>query len=241
MLTIQDNELSSFGSLAFSSANYTVVETNTVASIAINRNGGSIGTVTVDFATGTGSASAGTNFLAVNQTLTFTNGQLNTNVFIPIIYDPGINGDNTVSLLLFNATGGAALGSQSNAVLTIADNEFSPGVLTFATNLFSITEDVTNAVITVIRTNGFTGSVSVDYGVSNFTAVAGVDYTNVFGTLTFGNGVSTQTFLVPILDNFTQEGNRLFEARLFNQVGGASLGLTNATIRIVDNEAPQAL
>jgi uncharacterized delta-60 repeat protein len=122
-------------------------------------------------------------------------------------------------------------------VLTIVDNEFSPGVLSFATNLFSASEDVTNAVITVVRTNGFTGLVTVGYGVSNLTASAGQDFTNVSGTLTFSNNVATQTFLVPIIDNLTQEGSRLFEVRLFNQFGGASLGLTNATVRIVDNEA----
>lgn len=238
VLTIQDNELSSFGAFTFSQSAYTVVETNTVASITVNRRGGSISTVSVNFSTAAGTASEGTNYLGVAQTLTFASGQTVTNVFVPIIYDPGINGDKTVTLILSGPTAGAVLGSPSSAVLTIADNEFSPGVLGFVTNLFSISENVTNAVIIVIRTNGFTGSVSVDYGVSNFTAVAGTDFTNVFGTLTFPTGVATQSFVVPIRDNLTQEGNRLFEVRLFNQLGGASLGLTNATVRIVDDEAP---
>ncbi|MEN9573245.1 MAG: hypothetical protein RL514_1100 [Verrucomicrobiota bacterium] len=237
VLTIQDNELSSFGAFTFSQAAYTVVETNTVASITVNRSGGSLSTVTVDFTTSGGTASAGTNYLPLVQTLTFSSGETTTNVFVPVIYDPGINGDKTVNLILYNPTGGAALGSPSNAVLTLADNEFSPGVLSFVTNLFSVSENVTNAVITVIRTNGFTGLVTVDYGVSNLTALAGADFANVFGTLTFNTGVATQSFVVPVFDNLTQEGNRLFEVRLFNQVGGASLGLTNGTVRIVDNEA----
>ena len=237
VLTIHDDELSSFGAFTFSQTAYSVVETNTVAAVVVNRTGGSINTVTVDFSTGGGTASNGTNFLSVTQTLTFTNGQLAANVFVPIIYNPAITGDKTVNLILSNPTGGAALGSPSNAVLTIADAEFSPGVLTFGTNLFSVSENATNVIITVIRTNGFTGLVSVDYGVSNLTAMAGVDFTaNVSGTLVFTNNVSTQSFAVPIIDNLTQEGNRLFEVRLFNGVN-AALGLTNATVRIVDNES----
>ena len=62
-------------------------------------------------------------------------------------------------------------------------------------------------------------------------------YTNTFGTLTFTNGVTNQTFTVPLIDNGLQDGNRTFSVRLFGQTGGAQLGLSNATVRIVDNES----
>ena len=57
----------------------------------------------------------------------------------------------------------------------------------------------TNGSITVIRTNGFSGAVTVNFATSDGgTAVAGVDYIAQNGTLTFADGERLKTFTVPI-------------------------------------------
>lgn len=237
VLTILDEDPPVFGNFSFNLPAYTVVETNLSVSITVNRVGGALNPVTVDFSASGGTAVPVFNYQPANLTLAFADGQTTMNVPITIRHDTGAAGDRTVNLTLVNPTGGARMGAIPNAVLTIVDNEFSPGVLSFLSDTFSVLENATNAVITVIRTNGFTGTVTVGFAVSNLTAVAGTDFTTTGGTLTFGEGVTTQTFLVPIIGNLFQDGNRLFEVRLAGTTGGAAVGRTNAVVTLFDDEA----
>lgn len=237
VLTIVDEDPPVFGNFSFNLPAYTVVETNLSVSITVNRVGGALNPVTVDFSASGGTAVPVFNYQPANLTLAFADGQTTMNVPITIRHDTGAAGDRTVNLTLGNPTGGARMGAIPNAVLTIVDNEFSPGVLSFLSDTFSVLENATNAVITVIRTNGFTGTVTVDFAASNLTAVVGIDFTTTGGTLTFGEGVTTQTFLVPIIGNLLQDGNRLLEVRLASPGGGAAVGRTNAVVTLFDDEA----
>jgi hypothetical protein len=84
----------------------------------------------VSFATSNGTATAGNDYTALNQTVSFADGDAtNKIVAIPIIDDTAVEGNETVNLTLSNPTGGAALGT-ATAVLTIIDNETtSPTVI----------------------------------------------------------------------------------------------------------------
>ena len=133
---------------------------------------------------------------------------------------------------------GGALGF-SQATFTIHDDDQQNGTLGFSISNFVVNENVTNAVVTVIRTNGTYGSVSVQYT----TAVGGSatpvsDYSTRSGTLTFANGQTNKTFTIPIVDDSTVEPDETIIVRLFGVGGGASLGVTNATVTIVDNDTP---
>ncbi|MFN6447417.1 MAG: FG-GAP-like repeat-containing protein [Nostoc sp. DedSLP05] len=89
------------------------------------------------------------------------------------------------------------------------------------------TEDSGSFLVTVKLSNASSEIVTVDYSTSNDTAIAGVDYTPVTGTLIFNPGVTTQTIAVPVIDDFIDEINERFFINLTNP--------TNATI--VDNQA----
>src|SRR5262249_22464901 len=124
VLTIVDNETAPAGSLQLSAATYSVQENVSSATITITRTGGSAGAVGVSFATSNGSATAGSDYTAVTQTVTFANGDTaNKTVSIPIINDTLAEANETVNLTLSNPTGGASLGTPSTAVLTIVDND----------------------------------------------------------------------------------------------------------------------
>src|SRR6185503_9253060 len=74
---------------------------------------------------------------------------------------------------------------------------------------------------------------------SNGTATATADYGNTAGTLTFGPGVTSQTFDVPILDDSISEGTESVNLALSGPTGGAALGSQNtAVLLILDNEPP---
>lgn len=129
---------------------------------------------------------------------------------------------------------GVALGHK-NANVNIIDNDAPPGVLGFSSATYSVLES-TNAVITVTRTNGSTGLVTVQYSTTNGTATAGAHYRTSSGRLTFGPGETNKTFTVPIIDETAVQGDHTVILKLFTPTGGASLGLTNAVLTIIDND-----
>ncbi len=85
-----------------------------------------------------------------------------------------------------------------------------------------------------------TQPVLVDYATVDQTAVAGVDYTTVSGTLTFAAGAGVATLSVPVLGDTVVEGNETFALQLTNAVG-ASLGDAQGTGAITDDDATPAL
>ncbi|MGC9449960.1 MAG: sulfatase-like hydrolase/transferase, partial [Oceanipulchritudo sp.] len=87
--------------------------------------------------------------------------------------------------------------------------------------------------VTVERTGGSAGAVSVDYATGEGTALAGTDYTATSGTLNWEEGVDgAQTVFVPLLNNPDSEGKH-FSINLSGETGGATLGNpSSATIDI---------
>ncbi len=226
------------GTLAFGSSAYSVTEDGTSATITVNRTGGSDGSVSVKYATSDGTAAAGSDYTAASGTLTFANGETSNTFTVTVADDSVYDGDKTVNLTLSNAAGGATLGAQKTAVLTITDNETAqPGTLEFSSSTYSAAEDGTSVTITVDRTGGSDGVVSVDYATSDETAAAGSDYTAAGGTLTFANGQTSNTFTVNIIDDSVHEGDKTVNLTLSNATGGATLGTQKtALLTITDNE-----
>ncbi|HBC89715.1 MAG TPA: hypothetical protein DCZ94_22480 [Lentisphaeria bacterium] len=112
------------GALQFSAASYSVNENGTGAMITVTRYGGGIGPCGVSYAASNGTAQTGTDYTAASGTLSWADGDAANKTFTVSIIDNSVYGGNkTVNLALSNATGGAAVGSPSSAVLTIVDNE----------------------------------------------------------------------------------------------------------------------
>ena len=109
------------GTFAFDAPAYSVPEANTVATLGVNRLGGTNGAVQVSYATVAGGTAAdGVDFSNVSGTLSWASGESGPKYFtVPILLDNQVDPDETVQLALSNPTGNAALGPQSAAVLTI--------------------------------------------------------------------------------------------------------------------------
>jgi len=118
----------------------------------------------------------------------------------------------------------------------------SPGVLRFSSATYNVNENGGTAAITVTRTGGTLGPVSVQYGSSNGTATAGLDYTAASGVLNWTDGQSTsKTFTIPITEDTLDEINETVNLSLSNPTGGATLGVANAVLTITDNDAAPTL
>src|SRR5205085_9615952 len=64
------------------------------------------------------------------------------------------------------------------------------------------------------------------------------DYQKASGTLSFKVGETSKTFLIPIIDNTSTNGERTVKIAISNPLpAGAKLGnITNSTLSIIDNE-----
>lgn len=99
-----------------------------------------------------------------------------------------------------------------------------PGEIKFDQTGISVSEGVGMAIVTVERSGGEDGAVSVDYATSDGTATQGSDYTAVSGTLSWNDGDgSDKTFTLPILDDSDSEGAETIQLTLSNATGGATL------------------
>jgi len=107
----------------------------------------------------------------------------------------------------------------------------------FSATSYTVTENAGTVALTVERTNDVDSVVSVDYATADGTAINGLKYTAVSGTLAFGAGETSKAIVVTILNEGFVEGVQTFTVSLSNLTGGAVLGArTNATVRITDND-----
>jgi probable HAF family extracellular repeat protein len=227
------------GTLQFSAATYNVAEGDGTATITVTRTGGGDGAVSVSFATANATATAGQDYASNSGTLNFANGDTAPKTFTVTINDDTLDeSDETISLGLSNATGGAGLGAQSTATLTINDND-PPPTLQFSSAAYSVGEGGTTATITVTRTGGSNGGLSVDFATATGgTATNGSDYTANTGTLNFGVGDTQKTFTVAVNDDTTDEADETVNLSLSNPQGGAGLGTQSTAVLTIDDNDP---
>ena len=111
----------------FNAGVFSVTEDLTVVPVTVTRGDPGSGTVTVDLATSDGTANQVADYTATFATLTFAPGEVSKTVNIPITQDAFVEGNETINLTLSNPSSGTSIGGQSTAVLTIIDDDVSPG------------------------------------------------------------------------------------------------------------------
>ena len=112
------------GNFAWSATSYSVNEFAGTATITVQRTGGSSGAVSVNYATSNGSATAGSDYTAVNQVLTWPDGDATNRTFtVTILNDAIVESVETVTLTLSNPTGGAGITQPNPVTLTINDDD----------------------------------------------------------------------------------------------------------------------
>jgi uncharacterized repeat protein (TIGR01451 family) len=218
----------------FSAVSFSVNEGNGSVTIEVTRSGSTADTVTVNYATSDGTATAGSDYTATSGTLTFAPGQISQTFSVSILEDTTDEPNEVVNLTL-SAPNNATLGSPASATLTIVDNDGLPSVQ-FSPTTFNVNENSGVAAVEVTLSPASTLTVMVDYATSDGTATAGSDYTATSGTLTFVPGQTSQTFSVAILEDVLDESNETINL-ILNNVVNAVLGTpSSATLTIVDND-----
>jgi len=231
------------GTLAFSLANFSVNEIDGTASVTVSRTDGSEGDVSISLSNlGTGTANPGTNadYVAFGGTqLQWYDGDATDKTFdITINDDSVVDGDKTINLTLGSAEGGADIGAQNVATLTIVDDESIPGNISFDAAIYAVAEDGRYIDIIVSRLDG-NAPVSIDYASSDNTAIAGTDYIAISGTLDFSLNQTSKTIRVYITNNRIYEGDKTFNLTLSNPQGGVTLGQWSFSVVTIEEDELQ--
>jgi len=235
-VTILDNDVNP-GQLRFAVSTRDVSESAATVQIDVERFGGSLGAVSIQYATAEGTALAGGDYTTTGGTLNWANGDRTTHSFsIPIVNDTINEPDESFTVILSNPGGGAVLGTPSVESVTITNDDAPNGDLGLTVNSLTVIEGA-QAVLQVTRTNGSGGPVQIDYATSNQTATAPDDYATATGTLTWAAGDSApKTITINTVDDVVDEPTETFTVTLTNPAGGAHAGITLATVSITDND-----
>lgn len=145
------------------------------------------------------------------------------------------------------STGAATLagtvgsGTTQLAGLTVADAP--TGAIGFDAANYTVTENGTAIEISLVRTGGSAGALTVDLAATGGTATGGTattggDYSGLPLTVAFADGQTRATARLTITDDTSIEGDETVLLGLTNPTGGAVLaGQDTATLTITDNES----
>jgi hypothetical protein len=134
----------------------------------------------VTHATADGTASATFDYVPVTSTvLTIPAGAMSAPVTVSVLGDTTPEVDETFVVTL-SAPGHAVLGT-ATATGTILDDDIA-GAFEFSLDDFQVSEGASEATITVTRTGGRAGDVTVAFDVLEGTAKSGVDFAPTTGT-----------------------------------------------------------
>ena len=244
------NNVDAGGVLKWSAAGYSVNEGSSKVVLTVNRSGGSAGSVQVDYVIAGGSATAppatGADFIdpapappgPLRGTLAFGANVMSRTVEIFMVNDGAVEANESFTVTLQGAQGGASVGSPGVATVTIVDND-RLGTVQFSQPTASVQEDLASATLTVTRTGSTDGEASVGYQITGDTASVDQTVTPLSGTVTFPPGQGSRSLFIKLLPDTNVDGNSTLTVLLKTPplTGGLALGTPNpATVTLVDDE-----
>lgn len=193
-------------------------------------------TVTVAYASSNQSAFAGLDYTAVSGTLTFSPGEVNKTIAVPVLGDLLDEENETYLVILSNSTFATVTDGQGTG--TIIDNDPAPSLSLDDVEVIEGDSGSNLASFTVTLAAPSGRIVQVNYATDDGNAKVGIDYTAVSGTLIFTPGQTSKTILVPVLGDLLVEGDETFMVNLSNLVN-VTAGKIEGTGTILDDDRYQ--
>ena len=218
--------------------NVNVTEGNagtTNAVFAVTLSAASTQIVTVNFATGNGTATAGTDYVATSGTVTFSPGETTKTIVVAINGDTLNETDETFFVNLSNPVNATIANGQGLG--TIINDDMLPSISINNVSVAEGNSGTTNATFTVTLSAASGQVVTVSYSTANGTAIAGSDYIATSGNLTFNPGESANTFTVLINGDTIVEPNESFFVNLTSATN-ASIANGQAVGTVIDDDSP---
>ena len=206
----------------------------TAAVFQVTLTGPTSETVTVDYATSNGTATAPSDYASASGTLTFDPGITSRTLQVAVAGDGTNEAPETFTVTLSNASGiGIA---RAVATGTIVDDDPLPSLSIGDVAVVEGTGGVVNAVFSVTLSPASGRAATVAFAtVSGTATVAGGDYTTASGTLTFDAGTTTQTVTVPVNGDLLNESDEQFSVAL-STPGNATIADGTGMATITDDD-----
>jgi Calx-beta domain/FG-GAP-like repeat len=155
----------------------------------------------------------------------------------------GVSQPDSVGVGDFAGTGlnGIAAISSSTGGLGVLLN-VTPTTVQFSASSYSVNVTAGSDTITVTRSGGSGGTVTIQYATSDGSAHAGTNYQATSGSLVWGAGDSAaKTFTIPIIDNGQPGSNGTVNLSLTSPGGDTNLGTpSSAVLTIINNHFRQS-
>ena len=174
-------------------------------------------TVTVNYATASGSATSGSDFIAASGSLVFAPGITQQVVSVYVLGDLTEEADETFSVTLSNPTN--AILAHATATGTILNDDITPRLSVNDATVYEGNSGTTPATFTVSLNVTSATPVTVQAQTADLTAAAGVDYLATNTTVTFNPGQLTKKVTVLVVGNTNQQLTRTFALNLSSPVG----------------------
>jgi Calx-beta domain len=221
-------------SIAFAADNISTAQAAGSVTVTVTRSGDAASAASVDFATSDGTALAGTDYTTTTGTLSWAeNDTTAKTISVPVSRAALFSGSRSFNVVLTNPTGtDVTIGNPGSVVVSISGGAtVEAGSVELSTDNYSITQTSGAMLVTVNRTGGAAGAVSVAYATTNGTAVAGTDYTAASGVLEWADGdASSKTFSVTLSAAQAFSGTKTFSVTLSDPRSGVSLGAPGSAV-----------
>lgn len=194
-----------------------------------------LNTLSVNYTTVEGTATAGLDYQSISNTLEFTTNQTQQIISVPIIGDLIREPNETFEVVLSGPVGTVILDDRATG--TIIDNDPLPTISIQGNSATEGNAGTTPLTYTVTLTNPSSTAVTVQYTTVAGTATAGIDFQSASGPVTFSPGQVQQSIIVNILGDVRDEFDETVLVTLSN-ASGASIGTAQATGTIIDDDAP---
>ena len=203
---------------------------------------------TVRIVTVDDSATVHGHYTPIDQDVVFQPGESQQSIYINVGDNDVSDGPLTFRVVISSVSGdGATIANPSETVVTIIDDESpggggddNPGTISIQKLNYSYSEGNSGVRITLTRSVGSAGAVSVVLKTSNGTAVASRDYKATRKTVWWADGdLLPKTVTIPIVNDKVFEPSELFYVGIGTPTGDVSLGPNLlSSVRVVDNDTP---
>jgi hypothetical protein len=178
--------------------------------------------VTVNYSTATGTATAGSDFQTASGTLTFAPGETGKTITVVVLGDQMFEPNESFAVHLSGATN-ATIGDGNGTGTIVNDDTFVPPSISISdVSKVEGRNGNTMFVFTVTLSAPSATEVTVSYATADGTARAGEDYLAASGTLTFAPGETTKTFTIKVKGDRKAEADETFYLDLFGLSSNAS-------------------
>ncbi|NJA05603.1 hypothetical protein HC024_07695 [Methylococcaceae bacterium WWC4] len=218
-----------------------VDESQSYADFIVRLDKPNTGTVTVDYSTYNGTATANGDFEASSGSLTFAAGETEKTVRITLLNDASPESLQNFFLRLTSPSANATVADEWG-MASIVDNDAASGTPVASITDAVIDESAQTVSVTVILDKPSTGNVTLNVGSQNVIATDGGDFRSFpFGKVAFLPGEVAKTVVFGILNDTAAEGFESFDVVLSSPVG-ATIGDAISHVVIANSDAaPSAL